>query len=406
MTQPAEAALLAVAVAGDAEAFRGLLRGALGDVYGFCASQTLDVAEAEGATGAAFRAAAEGLASIPAGVTFRGWVFQQAWRELVGDDGDRGLAPLRELRERYGFEAADLAAILGVSVASGETLARRLGDHRVVANDGPLAPGLDVRVEREAFRGWPPRPVPRLAIAASATSAVAVGRRRWLAIGGPLLAALAGLLAVLLIAPRSPIGLTGNDDGNSRVGALATATMTPSATPAGSTQPSPTRTATRTVTATKATGGTASATATRSLTANASASATATVSATGTASPTGTATPAATSTPTVTQTATPTQTATATPCTALLSVSAREVTVILDTPAFLVVRTSCGTASIGVGSSEGWLSASATDGSVSFPGSVQVTLLATSPAVGGEVATVMIQGPNNSISVTVTVVAP
>ncbi len=411
MTQPAETSLLALAVAGDADAFRGLLRGALGDVYRFCGDYTADGLEAERVTGLAFRLAAEELASIPVGATFRGWVFRQAWRELGASDGRlAGVGPLRELRQRYGFGGADLASILGVGGASGETLARRLGEP---ANGGgeevPLVAGLDVRVQREAFRGWPPREA-RAPAALTGGVAAEGGRRRWLAIGGPMLAAAAGLLVVLLVAPRSPIALTGSDDGGGTRPAAAVATSTPGATATGTRSATATRTATGTATARAATASVgASATPTPS---TASTSTNVSPSPTATSTGTGTPTPAPTATPTATTTPTPTVTpsATPTPCVPRITVNVDSppgVTLIKGDRAFFEVRTSCGTASIDVANSApAWLSASAMAPSVTFPGAVRVTLLASNPAIDGDSAVVAVQGPNNSVTVSVVVVAP
>ncbi|MGD9934708.1 MAG: hypothetical protein AB7T37_13470 [Dehalococcoidia bacterium] len=447
MDDSGEARLLAAAQSGSAESLAEIVRRQTARVFDFLAAVTGDLSVAEALSGPTLLDFAQQIerARTPTEIAPR--AFRAAWAALE-DDGwfsgrepgadapafaelSRRRAAVLDLVQRQGLDESGLAIVLGVSSGSA-TLIRarvmdsaasdlgadgvaRLGAYGAVRARNPGAESL-AAIQRVAAAARPPAPAATTETVPNETRRRAAPARAvaflCLALGG-----LASLLALMLLAPMSPLALTRSNDGAVQAGLPD---GTPTATPrvvvitvtvtagAGGGTATPTASATRTGSATPrdtvtpggggtATVGTASATATRTPATTASASRT----------PTPTA-PAPTRTPTPTQVpATPTPTATATPtvCAPRLQVFLGNPPQATVPPGGQVVRVfnsdTCGGAPF-VAAASGWLAVQPTSGAIPAFGFVDLQLLVTGNPEPGDSATLTVVGPANELTIVAT----
>lgn len=422
MDHTTEVQLVEAARTGDDVAFAQLFRRWFEPLHDLCVRVTGSAdAGADLAEEVYFRAV-DAFPAIPVGGTFRALIFTIAWRLLdreayfAGEAAvPGGLTPrqqaIYDLDARYGLEGSDVARVLGVSAASGDVLSRRL---RAVAGDtaGASAPvllvppsGLEDSVLRDVLLRWPPDGIvpSRPARTPEAAAGQPPGPWRTFLVAGVPLLAIAGIFALLLLAPFSPVALTRENDadivdavtaplsGTARSASAApTASRTPSPTVTGTALPSPTVPGT----APSPTAGVATATA--PLTG---------ITPTPTVRP-ATPTPAP-PTPTPQPTATPTPSATPTPCFATLSspVAGSGVSILPGTTSFFDVFNSfCAAVSFDVVVVSGgeWFEVSRDVFAIEPGRTARITVSAAPPvAPGTYTGRIRISGPNNTIEVEV-----
>jgi hypothetical protein len=471
--EDATTALLDAARAGDEEAFASLARAWFVPLYDFAARVAGDEATGVEVAEETLVRAMDAITVAPPAQRLRGWLFGLAWQiafgpnapvhpswlrpaldpaRLPGATGQGSLHALEkelgdalasfsprhrailDLHLRHGLDAAGLVGVLRVSPRSAAAVAARLTEnleHRLAPAAGvtaadalaaaapvALAPGIEDEVMDALMARWPQRAVPPPRRARVTTGPVlrVTPRPAVTRVAPPLITA-AGILALALLLPFSPIALTrtskpeaGHPVGIDSAGSgspVATATRRPIAVPgagtAGST-PSPRP---------SATGGLATATATvvpgaTPRTTTPDQTATATTAASATASPAPSPTPTAQPSPTATQ---PPATPTATTCVPALSTGeVKFITILPDTSSFFELHNSfCGPADYSVEVSGEWLElTSPARGSLIGGAHTEIRLFAHTPAEPGEYkATVHITGPGGqSLDVTVVSTRP
>ena len=447
MDDSGEARLLAAAQSGSAEALAEIVRRQTARVFDFLAAVTGDLSVAEALSGAALLGFAQQMDRVRTPAEAGSRAFRAAWVALEddgwfsgrepGSDGpafpelSRRRAAVIDLVQRQGVSESGLAAVLGVSSGSATLIRERVmgsaasdlgtdGAARLTAYAALRArspePESLAAIQRVAAAARPPAPASTERTAPNETRRRAAPARAvvflCLALGG-----LASLLALMLLAPMSPLALTRSNDGAVQA---VLPDGTPTATPrvvvitvtvtagAGPGTPTPSASTTGTVSATP--GGTFTPGAgTTTIAGTASATATRTPGTTASASRTPTPTaPAPTRTPTPTQvppTPTPTATATPTVCTPRLQVFLGNPPQVTVPPGGQVVRVfnsdTCGGAPF-VAAASGWLALQPTSGAIPAFGFIDLQLLVTGNPDPGDTATVTVVGPANELTILAT----
>ncbi|MCA9829082.1 MAG: hypothetical protein R3B97_01675 [Dehalococcoidia bacterium] len=443
MDDSGEARLLAAAREGSAEALAEVVRRQTPLVFDFLLAVTGDSVGAEALAVEALTDFAQEIGRVrsPGEVSPR--AFRAAWRVLDKDgwfserepggetpafpELSRRRAAVLDLVGRQGVSDAGLARVIGVSEASAALIRRRVTESATT----DLGPTGSQRLEAyRAVRRRNARPEMVAAIQRALSAAApsvrptdtdarpAGGRRRPVPMRAALffglsLAGLASLLALLLVAPMSPLALTRMNDGalpaaTNNTGSSATprvVVITVTVTAAGGrSTPSATASASPPGTRTPAVGaGTPAGSRTPTSSATATATRTSTTAAgAGTPSPTN-APPTRTATPTsIPPTATPTATATPTVCAPRLQASVSAVTIPAGGLVVPVLNVdTCGAAPFDAAGS-GWLVVTPASGSIAPFGSVDLRLSVRDSPSPGDTATLTIVGPANQITIVAT----
>jgi len=472
--EDATTALLDAARAGDEEAFASLARSWLLPLYDFASRVAGDEATGVEVAEETLVRAMDALSVAPSAEKLRGWLFGLAWQIAFGPGAPvhpswlhTALDPARlprssvqggslhaletelgdalasfsprhrailDLHLRHGFDAAELAVVLHVSPRSAAAVVARLAEnleHRLAPTVGltaaaalaaaapvALAPGIEDEVMDALMARWPQRAVPPPRRARVTTGPVLrVAPRPAVARVAPPLITAAGILALALLLPFSPIALTRTSKPEPGHPAVIDSTA------GGAPSPTPTRrpievpgagTVGPTLASRSSTpGGLTTATITvipsptPARTPPPAQTGTATAAASATASPA--PSPGATAQPSPTPTQPPV-TATPTTCVPALTANVSRLTVLPDTASHFELHNSfCGPATYTVEVSESWLELkSPADGSLIGGAHTEIELFAHTPSDPGTyTATVHITGPGGqALDVTVVSTRP